>query len=439
MTIFALSTAHGRAGVAIIRISGPDALKALQALGCSPSAPRLLSYTRLTHPATGEVIDHGMAVYFQAPHSFTGEDSVELHLHGGRAVIETALDALGGLSFLRPAAAGEFSRQAYLNGKMDLLEVEGLADLIEAQTLSQHRQALRQMDGSISRAYTDWRTRLMETRALLEAYIDFPDEDIPPAIWEEARGWISSLKSELEKSLRDGRAGERIRDGIYVAIVGAPNAGKSSLINALAKRDVAIVSEHAGTTRDVVEVTLDIAGYAVTFADTAGIRETEDAVEREGVRRATRKAEQADIILWLCDATLPIVPLPPLSGENIIWQIMTHSDKLRADELQNMTISQEPLYLSLRHGISSPLLWEGLEKRILSVVENTVPPVITRARHRASIERAVSFLGQALTQEEPELVAEDMRLASNALGDVVGIMTADDILGDIFGRFCIGK
>ena len=269
-TIFALASAPGRAGIAVIRVSGVGAGEALRRLGCPLPAPRKATRARFVDPVSGDLLDDGLVLWFPAPHSFTGEDVAELHIHGGRAVMEGVLDALSGIAGLRPAEAGEFTRRAFLNDKLDLTQAEALADLVDAETRAQAKQALRQMGGALKELYDDWRHRLVQALAHLEAVIDFPDEDLPPDVADKIWGDVRELETAITRHLDDGARGERVREGLRIAIVGAPNAGKSSLLNALARRDAAIVSEIPGTTRDVIDVHMDLGGYAVTLTDTAG-------------------------------------------------------------------------------------------------------------------------------------------------------------------------
>ena len=303
-TIFAPATAPGPAGIAVIRVSGPRARQVLEAVGGIDAAPpRRAIRCRMVDPETGEALDDGLALWFPGPASFTGEDVAELHVHGGRATVEGICTVLGRMEGLRFAEAGEFSRRAFHNGKLDLTEIEGLADLIAAETEAQRRQALRQLEGALGRMLEDWRARLLAALARIEAAIDFPDEDLPDRLVSETNHQILGLCGEISQFLDDNHRGERVRDGLSLAIVGAPNVGKSSLLNALARRDAAIVSETAGTTRDIVEVRLDLAGYPATLADTAGLREAADAIEEEGVRRALARADAADLKLVVFDAS----------------------------------------------------------------------------------------------------------------------------------------
>src|SRR5690349_5456517 len=302
-TIFAPATAPGRGGVAIVRVSGPAAATAATALSRQPlPAPRTAAVARFHDPRNDEFLDQGLVLWFPAPRSFTGEDVVEFHVHGGRAVVGGLIEALDNLPGLRIAEPGEFSRRGFENGKFDLTAAEAIADLVDAETAAQRRQALRQMEGDLGRLYDGWRHRLTRALAHLEADIDFPDEDLPDGVSDMVHPELAALAAEIFNHLNDNRRGERLRDGIHIAILGAPNAGKSSLLNALARREAAIVSERAGTTRDIVEVHLDLGGYPVVLADTAGLREAADEIESEGIRRALARAADADLKLAVFDA-----------------------------------------------------------------------------------------------------------------------------------------
>ncbi len=448
-TIYALATAPGKSGIAVIRLSGARALPALKALsGLADIAPRLAHYVTFRSPAN-EPIDRGMALYFKAPHSFTGEDVVELQIHGSLAVIRQFLDILGSLDELRPAEPGEFSRRAFTNGKMDLLEAEGLADLIDAETPAQKTQAMRQLQGELSGHYDDLRRRVTHCLAQLEATIDFPDEEIPPSVLADLERNMEMLNSAIRASLQDEKRGERLRGGINVVILGAPNAGKSSLLNTLAQRDAAIVSARAGTTRDLIEVHLDMAGYPVVLVDTAGIRDSADELEKEGVRRALARAGQADIKLVLFDGekwphmdevsrglidynTLIIISkcdlLNPADGEAVAQ-----------DPAQPLRVSQDLYSISTKTGQGIERLLAELERRIISFFSSHAAPFITRHRHRALLEEALQRLENALKDVPQELKCEELRQAALSIGKITGKIQVDDVLDVVFREFCIGK
>lgn len=435
-TIFALASAPGRAGVQVIRLSGPDAGGALQALtGRSLPAPRMASLTGLRDPATGDLFDKALVLYFAAPASFTGEDVVELHLHGGRAVLSAATQALTGLG-LRVAEPGEFSRRAFEHGKLDLTEAEAIADLVDAETAAQRRQALRQMEGALGRLYDGWRHRLTRALAHLEADIDFPEEDLPGGLSDAVRPVVEGLVAELSAHLADQGRGERLRDGISIAILGAPNAGKSSLLNAIARRDVAIVSNQAGTTRDVIEVQLDLGGYPVLLADTAGLRDAADQVESEGIRRALDRAAKADLKLLVFDgAEMPDAATLALVDDDAML-VMNKADLVGAAP---PLLGRAVLPISARTGDGVPALLSALEQAVAARYAPSGAPALTRARHRTALEECRDNLHRALSAPLPELAAEDVRLAVRALGRITGRVDVEDLLDVIFRDFCIGK
>lgn len=439
-TIFALATPPGKGGVAVLRLSGGRAGDALQALsGAVLPAPRRASLRTLNDPASGEMIDRALALWFPAPASFTGEDVVELHVHGGRAVSAALAEALSRLPGLRPAEPGEFSRRAFENGKLDLTEAEAIADLVAAETAAQRRQALRQLDGALGALYEDWRGRLLRALAHLEADIDFPDEDLPEDTTQAVRPALAALAGEIAAHLDDAGRGERLREGAQIAIVGPPNAGKSSLLNLLAKRDVAIVSAQAGTTRDVIEVHLDLGGWPVTLADTAGMRETGDEIEREGVRRAEQRARGADLRLVVLDAAAGETPvmLQALIAPGDI--VALNKIDLAPPAALPAALPAEALAISVRTGAGIEALLARLQQRVAALLDGGGVP-LTRQRHRLALEECLAALQRAQAgQELPELAAEDVRLAARALGRITGRVDVEDMLDIVFREFCIGK
>ena len=436
-TIFALATAPAKSGVAIIRISGAGAAPALALLTGAPCPlPNYAKYCVIRHPSSVIVIDKGLAIYFQSPHSFTGEDVVELHLHGSIAVIREVLDVFSGMAGMYPAEAGEFTRRAFINGKLDLMEAEGLADLIDANTYAQKTQAMRQMQGEMSVFYDEIRTKTISCLALLEAYIDFPDEEIPESVLNQWRETIISLQKIICDALADSKRGERLREGLSIVIVGAPNAGKSSLLNALAGRDAAIVSRHAGTTRDVIEVQMDIAGYPIILMDTAGLREAGDEIEEEGIRRARARAGQADIKLALFDGSeLPNMDVhtTELLDENTIVIIS------KADLVIPHLMRDLGLQISVQTGQGIDQLLAKIEQKVKDFFAGNTAPFITRNRHRALLQEAELLLSAALIPKPLELSCEELRRASLAIGKITGKIQVDDVLDIIFKQFCIGK
>jgi len=435
-TIFALASGRPPAAIAVVRLSGPKTRQALEALGASRAltAPRHLVRADLIDPS-GEIIDDAMVVWFEGPASYTGEDAAELHCHGGLATIEALLAALDAVDGLRLAEPGEFSRRAFDNEKLDLAAIEGLGDLIAAETEAQRRQALRQLSGVLGKACEDWRHRLTGALAHMEATIDFSDEDLPDTLDDGARTGIASVKAEIDETLNDAGIGERLRDGLVVAIVGAPNAGKSSLLNALAGRDAAIVTDIAGTTRDIIEVSASLGGYPVSLIDTAGLRDSDDPVEQEGIRRARQAAETADIRLVLADGSA----WPEIEPET--------SALLRADGSIGV-LSKADLGVAAPEGLLAVSAETGqglgdLEARLAesgaAMLGGSEAALITRARHREALGDASDALARALDGRGAELWAEDLRHALAALGRIAGRVDVDDILDVIFRDFCIGK
>lgn len=439
-TIFAPASGGGRAGIAVIRVSGPQASAALSRLtGRRTPTARRASRARL-FARDGEQIDEGLALWFPAPASFTGEDVAELHVHGGRAVVGGVLEALACCEGLRPAEPGEFTRRAFEHGKLDLTAAEALADLVNAETVGQRRQALRQLQGELGAVYDSWRDRLIRAVAHLEATIDFSDEDLPGDIEEKIRGQIVMLSEEIERHLEDGHRGERLRDGIHFAIVGPPNAGKSSLLNVIAGREAAIVSGRPGTTRDVVEVALDLGGYPVVIADTAGLRDAAEEVEKEGVRRARMRAEDADITLAVFDgAVWPTV--------DELTTALLNRKAIAVVNKSDLGQLSSPIDVGGFSALAvSALTGEGIDAMVTSIVEGVAAhfhlqgmPALTRVRHRTALEECRQSLHRAATAAGAELVAEDLRLAARALGRITGRVDVEEILDVIFQDFCIGK
>lgn len=431
-TIFALASAPGRGGVAVFRLSGPASLSVLDALTGTQPQPRVATRVRVRHGA--EDIDDGLALVFPAPKSFTGEDVVELHLHGGRAVASALSEAL--LSHgLRPAEPGEFSRRAFLNGKLDLTRAEAIADLVDAETAAQRRQALRQLDGGLAHLVESWRETLVRALALTEAMIDFSDEGIGDELADQVLALIDGLTADMQAKKQDGQRRERLRDGIHIAILGAPNAGKSSLMNRIAGREVAIVSAKAGTTRDVIETHLDLHGWPVVLADTAGLREAAEDIEAEGIARALHRAEAADLKLLVFDATL----WPDMDTAT---EALLDSDAVvvfnKAD-LANPVDFSGAVMVSARTGEGLDALFARLETEVADRFAVTVEPALTRARHRAAVDQCLDALAQFDVAKPVELAAEDLRQAARALGRITGRVDVEELLDVVFREFCIGK
>jgi len=435
-TICALASAPGRAGVAVIRISGPSAGDALRALCGPPPPPRQASLRKMKDPRSGEALDRGLALWLPGPASFTGEDIAELHVHGGRAVVGRVIDALLSVKGLRLAQAGEFARRAFENGRIGLTEVEGLADLIAAETEAQARQAITQAEGRARALYESWREELVKAQALAEAGLDFADEaDVADAAAVEADACVAELLAAMSKHLQD-RRGERLRDGFRVVIAGPPNAGKSSLLNALARRDAAIVSEEAGTTRDAIEVHLDLGGLPVIVTDTAGIREAHGAIEAEGIRRTLARVEDADLVLWMIDATAP-------QWEDKSGQARANAARIRVlnkiDLVKSVYIA-DGISISAKTGEGLAELVQILAKSAREGLAVGEPAVITRARHRAELEAAAEALSRFRDERgAPEIKAEELRIAARHLGRLTGRIDVEEVLGAIFSEFCIGK
>lgn len=440
-TIYALASAQGRAGIAVVRVSGPKAQESLVKLSSDGFPPRQAVLSKIYDPDSGDLIDEPIIIYFQPPRSYTGEDVVEYHIHGGKAVRESLMNALSKMNGHRMAEAGEFTRRAFENGRMDLTQAEAVADLIHAETEAQKQLALSQMGGVLTDLYQGWAEKLVRALAYAEAQIDFSEEDLPE---DEIKAQVTPVLTEISKlisdHLNDGNRGEILRDGIKIAVIGAPNAGKSSLVNALAKRDVAIVSDMAGTTRDVLEVHLDVNGYPVTLFDTAGLRpeqlsdmEAQDQIEAEGIKRALKIANEADFKILLFDAT---------EGE-------MHPQTLALQDNRSIIVlnkcdegagNGDYLNISTQTGEGLNQLIEVVSReteKLFEDIQNT--PSLTRARHREALNEAVEHIDRALSGFSPDMIAEDIRLSVRAIGRIAGRTDVEDLLDIIFRDFCIGK
>lgn len=442
-TIYALASGPGRAGIAILRLSGPNAGEALARLVGRVTTPRRASVRAIRDPASGEILDRGLVLWFPKPASYTGEDLAEIHVHGGRASVAAVLGALAGLGptlDLRMAEPGEFTRRAFEAGKLDLTAAEGLADLVAAETETQRRQAFRQMEGALGELYQGWRAAIVRASALMESEIDFSDQDLPEGVGGAARREIAELLTAVRRHLDDANRGERVREGIHIAIVGPPNVGKSTLLNALARREAAIVSEIPGTTRDVIEVPLDVGGFRVVLADTAGLRESKDPIEREGVRRALARGQDSELAILVLD--------PETAGD---------ADKIAGNPLASITqriviinksdlptaqaVAFPGLKVSAKTGAGLSELLQAIRSRIESRFGGAeeLGPALTRARHRELLETCAGNLARALEAKAQELAAEDLRLAARSLGAITGGVDVENILDAIFRDFCIGK
>ncbi len=438
-TIFALATPMVKSGVAIIRISGENAAKALEKFDIFESLePRKAHFRELK--CQNEVIDHVLLLWFPAPHSFTGENILEIQAHGSKAVLTEIIKCLSEIPDFRLAEAGEFAKRAFLNGKMDLTQAEGLADLIDAETSMQHRQAIRQMSGVLKNLYESWRAKLLKIMSLLEAYIDFPDEEIPADITKDIEEEIELLKNSINSHILNSSSGEIIREGLYIPIIGAPNVGKSSLINHLSRRNVAIVSEIAGTTRDVIEVHMEIAGISVTLADTAGIRESEDVIERAGIEKAKLSVANSDLKIIIFESGKIKKQMKDIAShidENAII-LINKIDHMNFSEAETAGLANV-IPISIKENSGLDRFMEILKAKILDLVNPSADPVMTRARHRVNLEHCLENLMLFSMEKEIILAAEDVRMAARSLGQITGKIDVEEILGEIFSNFCIGK
>ena len=432
-TIFALATPPGRGAIAVIRLSGPAVEATLSALGATRLKPRMASVRDLTY--AGDHIDQALVLRFVAPNSYTGEDSAELHLHGGRAVVEAASRALIALG-VRPAEPGEFTRRAFQNGRMDLAQAEAVADLIDAETTAQAKQALGQLDGKLSETYAGFRRDLLHALALVEAEIDFPDEEVPDNLSRTAGPVLDTLADDLRRAIDTGRRGERVRDGYRIVLIGETNAGKSSLFNALVAREAAIVTPIAGTTRDVLDADLVIGGYAITLSDTAGLRDSDDPVEAEGVRRARLRAEQADLRLWV---------RAPGDPAGATAEYVRPGDLIIANKSDLGAVQSDSAFetmpISTVNGEGLSALHDWIAVRLARDLSGADFPAITHERHRLRLTEALAAVeaGRLALDVAPEMAADDLRRAADALSRVTGAIGVEDILGQVFSTFCIGK
>lgn len=432
-TIFALATPPGRGAIAIIRLSGPGTDEALACLGAGGLKPRMASLRDLM--LDGRALDQALVLRFPAPNSYTGEACAELHLHGGRAVVEAVGEALVALG-LRPAEPGEFTRRAFENGRMDLAQAEAVADLIDAETTAQAAQALGQLDGALSQTYAGFRRDLLKALSLVEAEIDFPDEEVPDNLARTAGPVLDGLIADLKAALADARRGERVREGYRIVLIGETNAGKSSLFNALVAREAAIVTPIAGTTRDVLDADLIIGGYAVTLSDTAGLRDSDDAIEAEGVRRARARAEAADLRLWVRAPGDPDGAAAAFVRPDDLL-VFTKADIDRAAPPPG----RETLVVSTETGEGLAALHDWLAARLARDLSGADFPAVTRERHRRRLAEALASVeaGRRALDSAPEMAGDDLRRAAESLARVTGAIGVEDILGEVFSTFCIGK
>ena len=431
-TIFALSSAAGRAGVAVIRISGDKAINVYKQLTKKEKIKEKYAQCNYIYDNKGNVIDQAITLFFKGPKSFTGEDVLEIQCHGSRAVIQKILSLISEIKGCRMAEAGEFTRRAVYNNKMDLTAAEGLIDLIDADTEAQRAWAVRQMGGELQNLYDGWRKQLVEYMAYLEAFIDFPEEEIPPEKMAIINDGIHTLIHKIADHLDDNNRGINLKEGFQIAIVGAPNVGKSSLLNALAHKDVAIVSETAGTTRDIVEVYLDIAGYPVVIADTAGLRQTDEQIEKEGIKRALKRASDASLLIAMGEVGKELDKKTKDTFEN-------HPNALLVFNKADKGIKQEGLLISAKTGQGIDKLYQIIKEKVIEQMGSSGEVMLTRLRYKTALKECGEALGRALDETELELKAEELRLAARSLGKITGFVRTEELLDVIFSSFCIGK
>ena len=439
-TIYSPASPVQKSGIIVIRISGPDIAKALRSLGCGALTPREATLQSIYHPETKELIDRCITIYYKSPKSFTGEDVLELHIHGGKAVLDLTMDALSKISNLRVADPGEFSMRAFLNNKMDLAEVEGLQSLIDSDTKAQHKQALKQVSGELSLIYENWRKTLLQILTKVEASIDFPEEEIPEDVLRNIDPKIKEIIEGISLYLENSKKGEKLSEGLYVAILGPTNAGKSSLINKISKKDLAIVSSIEGTTRDIIEIDLDIAGYPVTIADTAGLRESENEIENEGIRRSIEKAKTADLKIIVLDGSKDFTQDPSLdlAGDNDL--IVINKQDLVSTDMPKKLDNKKVLPISIKENKGIETLMSEITnftKTFFINTDNT--PIITKQRHRENLSKAVECLQSIDLSADIVLSSEELRSAANYLASITGRIDVESLLGEIFSSFCIGK
>lgn len=432
-TIFAPITATFHGSIIVVRISGAQTKNCLKALGITEELQhQKISLQKIFDPATNKILDEVLISFFQAPRSFTGEDIAEISIHASPFILKKLLQILSKQKNCRLAEAGEFSKRAFLNGKMDLTRAEAIPDLIAAETDLQHRQALQQLEGKLGEIYENWRVKLIEISALLAAAIDFPDEDLPQNIIDNLEESVQNLQNEIKNHLQNYHIAQKIKDGLSLAIIGAPNVGKSSLLNFLAKSDVAIVSDIAGTTRDVIDIHLSIGGFAVKISDTAGIRNSNDQIEVEGIKRALKKAQNADLKILMIDAKNPVFDESLIDEKTII--VINKTDLATVDNFK-----LPALKISLKENQNTDALLQKLQEEITKIIPSQNSPLITQERYFTLLTNCLHNLENFSLKNNIELAAEDLRMAAREIGKIIGQVDVDDILNVIFSRFCIGK
>ncbi|MBP9792067.1 MAG: tRNA uridine-5-carboxymethylaminomethyl(34) synthesis GTPase MnmE [Rickettsiales bacterium] len=438
-TIFAPASSVQKSGIIVVRVSGPNTHKVPQLLGFKNLEIQKASLVTIHHPKTNILIDKAIVTFFKAPHSFTGEDVLEISIHGSKIVLKLLCDALSYLENSRFAEAGEFSMRAFINNKMDLTQIEGLADLLDAETELQHTKAISQMSGQLTDLYENWRKSLIRTESLIEAYLDFPDEDIPQHVLSTAQNNIDNLKKDIKRHIEISKRGDRIHEGLLVTIIGPTNSGKSSLINTLSKRDIAIVSNIEGTTRDTIETFLNITGYPIILADTAGLRNSTDTIEMEGIKRSISKATDADINIIMFDGTTDYKnekqTLEMLSNKSILvfnkYDIMSEQEKAK--------IPPEAICISTKNNHNIEKLINTISDKAQLFFEHTDEPIITRERYKQNLLQCLEYLEDFDFSKDLVLAAEDLRLAASYLSRITGRIDVESILDEIFSSFCIGK
>lgn len=443
VTIFAPITFPTKAGVCIIRISGEKTRECLEVLGIKkiPNANQI-KLCKIFDPKNAELIDETLISFFKAPNSFTGEDIAEISVHASSFILKKIFQILSGIKNVRMAEPGEFSKIAFLNGKIDLVQAEAIPDLIACETAAQHKQALKQLQGDLGKIYENWRLQIIELLALIESCIDFPDEDLPQNIIDDISRKLLILKDQIASHLNDKRRGQKIKEGLSLAIIGAPNVGKSSLLNFLAKSDVAIVSKIAGTTRDVIEIHLEIAGVAIKIADTAGLRKSQNKIEQEGIKRAYKKAAEADIKIFVVDAINPKISAKEkkIIDQNTII-IINKIDLLKSKNSDNLLKidNKNLINISIKKQLNTNLLIAKLEEKVLEILPQQSSPLITQERYRQCLSNAINALEDFSLDKNIELGAEDLRIAAYEIAKITGRINVDDILDVVFSKFCIGK
>ena len=445
-TICATITSPLRSSVTIIRISGSQTLKCLEKFGVKNQVtPQKSFFHKIIFEDGAELIDEAIITFFKAPRSFTGEDVAEISVHSSQYVLKKIFEKLLSIENVDLAGAGEFSKRAFLNGKIDLVQAEAIPDLIASETEAQHKQAILQLQGNLGKIYENWRHKIMEISAFVEALIDFPEDDLPADIVDKINQEVVDLKSQISQHLNDNKVGQKIKNGLSLAIIGAPNSGKSSLINFLAQSEVAIVSEIAGTTRDIIDTHLEIAGVPVIISDTAGIRLSTDLIEQEGVKRAIKKAQDADIKIYLVDALNPIIQKDLIDKNTIL--VFNKIDKILNNAIDfekiiaNFDIDKEIIFLtiSITKNINFSQFFEALKEKIDLLIPSFNSPLITQERYRSSLQNCLNSLESFNLNKNIEICAENLRICVNEIGKINGKIDIENILDLIFSKFCIGK